>query len=254
MRQRAADEKDIRLYCNERVRETVYLQEEGTAGWWSPANRKAIQDAQRSSYLDSLQKLAAEGRFGFLGKDAALLDVILDPNLIIYSRWKLNDALLPGTTWRDHLGQIESQKLVEAGNLSQRLEKLMPGGGKVGYSHLLQLAQALAEECGFRCVLLEKGSKPRIVIEARLTDHLSMYLEWEDYYLLRTRGDMELRFVIREPGTAVWDRKEKAPFFCASLGNLIPGGESYLNTHGEWNLVALSLFAHMDFMRSVAAA
>lgn len=253
MRQRVADEKDIRLYCNERVRETAYLQGEGIAGWWSPANRKAIQDAQRSSYLDCLQELAAEGHFGFLGKDAALLDVILDPNLIVYSRWKLNDALIPEMTWRDHLGQIENQKLLEAGNLTQRLEKLMPTGGKVSYSYLLQLSQALAEECGFGCVLLEKGSKPRVVIEARLTDQLSMYLEWEDYYLLRTRGDMYLRFVIREPGAAVWDRKDKAPFFCTSLGNLIPGGESYLNTHGEWSLVALSLFAHMDFMRSTAA-
>lgn len=254
MRERGANEQPIRRYHNEQLREMVWLQVKATSGWWSPITRKELDVANRSSYLDCLQSLANDGCFNFLGKDISLLDVQLDPNLIIYSRWKLNDQLVPGLTWREFLAKIEAQKTHEAGLVLQRVGELMPSSSTAGYAGVVNLLLTLAEAYGFRSVLVEKGGKPRIVLETPITDKLSMYLEWEDFQLFRKWGNLDLRFVIRESDAEIWNRTDKVPFFCIGLGNLIAGGDLYLNTRGEWGLIALALFAHADFMRCVAAA
>lgn len=249
IRLRSAQEQSIRFYNNEKLKEVLYLQAAG--GWWSPIFRKKIHSDLTSSYLNNLQKSADSGEYDFLEKDKKLLDVILDPNLIIYARWKLRDVVFSGVTWRQHLEIIEHQKRLESERIACQVNEFLPDGSKLGFSNIIKLIASLAKKYEFNIVLLEQGTKPRIIIEAYLSNQLSLYLEWEDYQLLRKSGDMEFRFVLREQTHKTWDREEKVPFFCLSLGSLIPGGELYLNTHRDDELIALSIFAHIDFMRSI---
>jgi hypothetical protein len=177
--------------------------------------------------------------------------IALDPNEILFHAWKLTDKRVLDKNCAGFYSAIEYQKNLEADAAAKSFGYLNAYSFKSNVTGLLKLMQAMACEYGFVCSYLEHGNKPRCILEKRLSDDLSVYLEWQDYYLLKTQGDVLFRYVIREPETKIWDRNDRSHFFSFELDEIVPGAGLYFGTRGIPKLIGLSLLVHVNFMNQI---
>jgi hypothetical protein len=246
MRQRGSDEKGFTFYRYEILKEKMALSNLGIN--WNIENRLKIDSAARSIYLDTLYDRLTSGVYSKFGIDFRSR-VLLDPNEILFYQWGVDDRRVLDKNCSGFYAAVEFEKSKEAENLKTKFEysNLIPSALTV--SSVIQLISKLAERFGFDCIVVDKTGKSRCVVRAPISDEFSIYLEWSDFKLLKSQGDLWLRFILREGKAVTWSAEDKTPDFSTDIDGIVPGAWHYLNTRGVPSLVALSIFAHMCIMQ-----
>lgn len=254
MRPRSTNEKDYRFYCRERVKERALLMLKYDLRWWGRKNRHALSDAERSGYLDSLEHRYDSGKFSNviseIGERNYNPDALLDINYFMYCKWITNWRVL-NKSYEEYRVYLRHQLVFEADTILPSVDFLQGFSfdTKITGAVLLKLMQAMADEYGFTCFHLERGSKPRCILETRIAEGLSLYLEWEDYYLLKSQGEIDFRIIIGEPGVQLWPRDSR-PFFWGDIESFLPAAPYNVGMRHNPSLKLLSLIAHGNFMRA----
>ena len=248
MRTRTLNEINHRLYCYEKLKERVYLKCKYNLDW-NITNRKKISEASRSLYLDNLQKSLDVGLFDDACDKEPRSKIVLDPNEMLFHAWKLTDKIVLNKNCAGFYTAIEAEKCKEAQSIANDIALPKLHKFKSNSTSVLDFMAMSANKFGWNCICLERGSRPRCIVEAKISEKISLYLEWEDSYLLKTTGNMIFRFVLSEPVLEIWDRKDKNVFFSFSLEEIVPGSNLYMKTRGQVDLILLVLTVHVIAMQ-----